>query len=123
MQQWTAHENKLKASFSLVEGCVFLVEVDESVYGASGCSIDKLLRFIKGLEERYRVKLLDRFLIPIEEKGKFSVRSKEEILAGLRSGQFKEETVILNTAVSDSTEQVNWKQSLKDSWLKRYLIS
>lgn len=123
VQQWTAHENKLKASFSLVEGCVFLVEVDESVYGASGCSIDKLLRFIKGLEERYRVKLLDRFLIPIEEKGKFSVRSKEEILAGLRSGQFKEETVILNTAVSDSTEQVNWKQSLKDSWLKRYLIS
>lgn len=123
VQQWTAHENKLKASFSLAEGCVFLVEVDESVYGASGCSIDKLLRFIKGLEEKFRVKLLDRFLIPIEENGRFSVKSKEEILAGLRSGQYQADTLILNTAISDSNEQSGWKQSLKNSWLNRYLQS
>lgn len=123
VQQWTAHENKLKASFRLVEGCVFLVEVDESIYGASGCSIDKLLRFIKGLEEKYRVRLLDRFLIPVEENGKFSVKSKEEILSGLRSGQFHADTHILNLAISDSADQVTWKQSLKDSWLNRYLLS
>ena len=121
VNNWTAHENKLQASVRLFEGCVLLVEVDEALYSASGCSIDKLQRFIQTLENKYQVPLLDRFRVPVNTSGKFSVLSSEEIKNGLKDGRLSAETLVLDTSVSNSVELSNWKQSLKNTWLKRYL--
>lgn len=118
---WTAHENKLQASARLEENCVLLVEVDEAAYSASGCSIDKLQRFIQSLEKNLQVSLLDRFKVPVYTSGQFRVMGSEEIRHGLASGQLSSESVVLNTSVTNSQELANWKQALKNTWLKRYL--
>lgn len=121
VQSWTAHENKLQASVRVAENCVLLVEVDEAIYGASGCSIDKLQRFVQELEKKFQVPLLDRFRVPVSVAGKFKVLKSEEIKSGLEQGILTGETPVLNTSITNSEELLSWKQSLKNTWLKRYL--
>ena len=48
---WTAHDQKLNASFELYKNRMLIMRVDESAYNASGCSIDKLQRFIQNMEK------------------------------------------------------------------------
>ena len=119
--QWTAHENKLSAQCSIVENCVLLVQVDEDVYAASGCSIDKLQRFIKSAEQTFQVELLNRLLVPVEIAKEFKVLKSSEIKALLDNKTLSPESTVLNTAISTEEELKNWKQPLKNTWLSKFI--
>jgi len=119
--EWTAHEKKLSANVSIVENCVLVFQVDEEVYTASGCSIDKLLRFIKTLEIKYNLELLNRFLIPVQTENRYEVLSSTEIKNKLENKSLSPESHILNTAISDEFELATWKQEIKTTWLNKYI--
>ncbi len=121
--QWTAHENKLKAQCSIEENCVLLVQVDEEVYAASGCSIDKLQRFIKLSEQKFQIELLNRLLVPVEIAGEFKILKSSEIKTLLENNSISQESLILNTAISTEVEYKNWKQPLKNTWLSKFISS
>ena len=118
---WTAHENKLQAEVSLAENCVLLVKVDESVYGASGCSIDKLQRFVKEAEKKFGIELLNRMLVPIDVSGTYRVLNTNDIKTMLGNKALSPDSTVLNTAISNEQELLHWKQPLKNTWLNRYL--
>ncbi len=120
---WTAHENKLSAQCSIVEDCVLLVQVDEAVYGASGCSIDKLQRFIKSAEQKFNLELLNRLLVPVEISGEFKILKSSEIKTLLESKILSPESRVLNMAISTEDELKNWKQPLKNTWLSKYILA
>ena len=48
-RQWTAHNQQLKAWGGVLEDRVLVLMVDETVAGASGCSIDKSVHFMQDL--------------------------------------------------------------------------
>jgi hypothetical protein len=121
VNQWTAHENKLSADFSIENGRIILVKVNEDVYGASGCSIDKLTRFIKRLESDYNIELMNRFLVAYQHGDKVEVVHAQHIKTLLQNGDISENTMIYNTAIANDTEWHQWQQPLKDTWLKKYL--
>lgn len=120
--QWTAHENKLSAQCSIEENCVLLVQVDEEVYAASGCSIDKLQRFIKSAEQKFNLELLNRLLVPVEISGHYQILKSSEIKTLLENKNLSPESRILNTAISTEAELQHWKQPLKASWLSKYIV-
>lgn len=119
--QWTAHKNQLSAQCSIEENCVFLVQVDEDVYSASGCSIDKLQRFIKTTEQKLNLELLNRLLVPVEISGEFKIVKSSEIKTLLENRQISPETFVLNTAISSEDELKNWKQPLHKTWLSKFI--
>ena len=62
---WTAHDVSLDASFELYQNRLLIFKVNEDKYNASGCSIDKQLRFVKELEQAFSIELLNIVSVPL----------------------------------------------------------
>jgi hypothetical protein len=114
---WTAHNNQLKAKAEIRYNRFIVLIVDESQAGASGCSIDKSVRFMKDIEQQFGINLFDRFNL--------AYRSGEEILSvprhtfeGLISNKtIDTNTIVFNNMVQNLTElETKWEVPFKDSW-------
>ncbi len=123
VNSWTAHEQKLTASFEIYKNRIIVVKVNEEVTGASGCSIDKLTHFIKQIETEFKVELLNRLLVAYKNGNEISVVHSSKIKELLQTNSIEENTIVYNTAVSNQNELQNWEQPLKNTWLSKYLIS
>ncbi|PBQ34123.1 ABC transporter ATPase [Sphingobacteriaceae bacterium] len=118
---WTAHENKLSADFKIFKNRIIVVTVDEDVANASGCSIDKLTRFIKETEANLGIELLNRFYIAYKNGENLEVVHSGKVKELLEEGLITENTVVYNTAVANENEFLKWEQALRDTWLSKYL--
>src|SRR5688500_15057286 len=119
---WTAHDTQLSASFRIFREKIVVVEVNESVHNASGCSIDKLTRFIRDMENKLGIQLLNRLLVVYEDaSGELHVENTQVLKNLISSGAVNAETVVYNTSVANDQELSDWKQPLKNTWLNRYL--
>jgi hypothetical protein len=121
VEHWTAHENKLTATFEIIKKRIILVRVNEETHNASGCSIDKLTRFIRVSESIFGVELLNRLLVAYKKGDEIEVVNSLKIKELLDKNIFSEDTIIYNTSVSSESELANWEQPLRESWLNRYL--
>lgn len=122
VSSWTAHENKLVASFEILGGRILIVKVNEDVSGASGCSIDKLMRFIKEAERAFGIELLNRFLVAYKTDAGIEVTHSSKIKELLAQQQLSENTLVYNTAAANENELATWEQPLKATWLNKYLV-
>jgi len=118
---WTAHENKLSASFKIFKNKIIVVTVNEDFANASGCSIDKLTRFIKESESALGIELLNRLLIAYKAGDAVEVIHSSKVKELLAENIISENTIIYNTAIANETELQNWEQPLKNTWLNKYL--
>ena len=123
VSNWTAHEQRLEASFELYKERLLIFKVDEQAYNASGCSIDKLTRLVKELEKNYNVELLNRLLVVYEEGDDLKVALASEIKDLLKDGAINENTIVYDNAIASSSQWNAWKKPLKDTWLNKYLPS
>lgn len=122
VESWKAHENQLSASFEILQGKIIVVKVNEDVNNASGCSIDKLLRFVKDSEQKFNMELLNRLLVAYKNQNQIEIVHSSKIKDVLAKGSITEDTIILNTSVANEQEFNNWEQPLKDTWLNKYLV-
>ncbi len=114
---WTAHNNQLKAKAEIRYNRFIVLIVDESQAGASGCSIDKSVRFMKDIEQEFGINLFDRFNL--------AYRSGEQILSvprhtfeGLITNKtIDTDTIVFNNMVQNLTElETKWEVPFKNSW-------
>jgi len=119
---WTAHESKLSADFKIFKSSIIVVNVDEDVANASGCSIDKLTRFIKESEIKFGIELLNRFYIAYQAGENLEVIHSSKVKELLEQNILSENTLVYNTAVANESELQNWEQPLKNTWLNKYLV-
>ena len=117
---WTAHNNQLKAKAEVRYNRFLILIVDENQAGASGCSIDKSVHFIKQLETEHHINLLDRFNL--------AYRSGSEVLSAqrngfeelIKSGNINNDTIVFNNLVQNLKElQTKWEVPFKESWHKQ----
>ena len=120
---WTAHEQQLTASFEIVKEKIIIVKVNEDITGASGCSIDKLTRFIKETEKQFNIELLNRLLVAYKSEETIEIVHATKIKELISQNKISENTVIFNTAVANQNELTNWEQELKNTWLNKYLVN
>lgn len=120
---WTAHDQALTATFNIFRGRVIIVTVNEEVTAASGCSIDKLTRFIKELEQKFNVELLNRMLVVVEkDESTVEVLTASEVKKLLSEGKISADTIIYDTTVSNQQQLQNWRLAVKDSWLGKFAV-
>lgn len=120
---WTAHDVKLAASFEIHKNRLLIMKVDESAYNASGCSIDKLMRFIQRQEKEFSIELLNRFLVALEINDSLMIVHSSKIKELLSNFVISEHTPLYDTTITTSAELSQWKKPLKDTWLCKYLPS
>ena len=115
--EWTAHNNQLKAKAEIRYNRFLILIVDESQAGASGCSIDKSVNFIKGIEQEFGISLLDRFNLAYREGEKVLSAPRDEFEDLLRSGKINSNTIVYNNLVQNLGQlETKWEVPFKDSW-------
>jgi len=116
-QNWTAHNNQLKATAIIQYNRFIILVVDENQAGASGCSIDKSVRFMKELENEYQINLFDRFNLAYRNGDRIVSVSRNEFEELIKAGTITEDSIVFNNLVQTLAElQTKWEVPLKESW-------
>ena len=114
---WTAHNNQLKAKAEIRYNRFLILIVDEGQAGASGCSIDKSVNFMKQIGEQYHINLLDRFNLAYREGDEVLSAPRHDFEAMLKQGSINTNTIVFNNMVQNLNElQTKWEVPFKDSW-------
>ncbi len=120
---WTAHGKLLKSELKIYYNLFLVLFVDETQADASGCGIDKSVRFIQGIEQTLSINLMNRLLVAykVQEEIKIcSIRAFEQKVA---SGEVTEDTIVFNNLVSSKAAfDKEWEIALKNSWHAKMLI-
>ncbi len=122
-KNWVSHQNQLASDALVLHNRFIIFIVDESVAGASGCSIDKSIAFIKYLEQEFSLNLLDRMNFAyLEENNKVKSLERIAFKEAYQQGKINENTLVFNNLITQLDElNSNWILPLKDSWHKRLI--
>jgi hypothetical protein len=114
---WTAHNNQLQAKGEIRYNRFFILIVDESQAGASGCSIDKSVHFMQQVQQHLGINLFDRFNLAYRDGEEVLSLPRHGFEAKLKDGSINKETVVYNNLVQNLTElETKWEVPFKDSW-------
>ena len=118
LDHWAAHGNPLTARYFIDYNRFLIIQVDESIFEASGCSIDKLTRFIESLEEKFSINLRDRLsmaVLDIENNNTKTIHInsiREEYI----QGKLTDDSIVFVNNLSKGSELINqWKVPFKNS--------
>lgn len=122
LSQWEAHGKELVSRVWIENDRFIIIAVNESFEKASGCSIDKMMKFISQIEQRFELNLTDRSLIYYENENESIISQKfNEIRGSVNSGKISENTIIYNTAINSGSQFKNdWKLKAGESWISKY---
>lgn len=114
---WTAHNNQLLAKAEIRYNRFLILFVDESQAGASGCSIDKSVNFMKQLEQHFGINLFDRFNLAYRDGEEVLSVPRHQFEELLKAGKINTETIVFNNLAQNLTElQTKWEVPFKNSW-------
>ncbi|MBK9460248.1 MAG: ABC transporter ATPase [Sphingobacteriales bacterium] len=117
-QQWTAHNQQLNANGQVYYALFIVLIVDETQANASGCSIDKSVRFIKDIEQRYGVSLFDRFQIAyLNNQHQVKITDREGFINLFNEGKIDDFTNVFNNVLQTKQDfDQNWIVPVENSW-------
>lgn len=116
-EQWTAHDKQLMAFGDIYFDRFLVLMVDETHTDASGCSIDKSVRFLKEVESQLNIKLFERDWVGIKHNDRISFHKLAEL-----QGLANEESIISDTLVATKKDfEQRFFIPAGESWVKRFL--
>lgn len=120
--QWVSHSRQLQAFGALYHQQFVVLMVDESQAGASGCSIDSSVNFIRFLEGKYGVDFFDRMTFAYQIGEEVKTASKADFKSLYAEGVVNEETLVFDNLVKTKGDFTrSWKKPLAQSWHKRFV--
>ncbi len=121
---WTAHNNLLKAKAEVRYKRFLILIVDESQAGASGCSIDKSVHFMKHVEQEFGINLFDRFNLAYREGEQVLSAPRHQFEDMIKQNLINSETIVFNNMVQSLNElNTKWEVPFKDSWHQQLFAS
>ena len=123
LSSWTSHGDQLMVASKIKYNLFIIIALDESCSTASGCSIDKLVNFIKNIENEYQISLLDRLDLSYRDKNKISVLRLDDFKRKILEKKINNDTIVFNNLInlkSDLTD--NWEIPLNRSWHQKLII-
>lgn len=117
-ENWTAHNNQLKASFEIVKDRFIALAVDESMNTASGCSIDKSVAFLKSISVQLGINLFERMQMAYLNNEVLETVHYNDLKNAFDSMTINEETLFYNNNVQNLGEyRKSFLVPLKNHWL------
>ena len=119
---WKAHGAELHTSFSIQYSQFILLGVDESMAGASGCSIDGSVRQLKEIQSHIGIDLFDRTQVAFLSGETVEVVKMTDLKNHFLSGRLNGASLLFNNAISQKGDlKKNWLIPVEKSWLVKYL--
>jgi ribonuclease HIII len=120
-EQWAAHGTGLTASAKVFHNQFLVLAVDESAHGASGCSIDSSVAFVKQAEQRFGINFFDRTKVAFLLNDKIYLESIQNLKNKIEIGEIVGDTLTFNNLVATKEEMNNnWLAPAQNTWLERY---
>ncbi|MBK7811918.1 MAG: hypothetical protein IPO62_12815 [Saprospiraceae bacterium] len=119
---WASHGSNLKATGGIMHNCLVVLCVDQTQAGASGCSIDESVRFIKKLGEEYQIDFFNRMNFQYLENDILHMVKASDLAGYLERGQINMETLFFDNLVDTKYKFIHgWLKPLKDSWHLKFI--
>jgi len=115
ISDWTSHGKTMRACIEIFHKRFIIVCVDETSISASGCGIDKSVKFIQKLEKEFNTSLLNRLNVAYRqpslnnEVGEIITCHISELKSLLKLSEGKMGIIVFNNLV-------NTKEALEKSW-------
>lgn len=124
VNNWLSHGSLLKATFKLLHNRFIVFFVDEEGDRMCGRAVDASVRFVKELETKYNLVLLDRKLMAyIDASGKVQSCKLDELNSLMEEGKINPETKVFNNLVQNKAEfEKNWIVPISSSWHQNYIM-
>ena len=120
-EKWTAHKVALQASAKVFYNTFLVLGIDEQTAGASGCSIDSSVNFIRELEKEFGIGLLDRTQLAFLEHNTIKWVALQNMRAAVAEGRVTPEMQFFNNLVQTKAELENkWLLPAGQTWLIKY---
>ena len=121
-KEWRSHGAPVKAKSFLFFGQFIVLMADETTIPVGGCSTDSSVHFIKKLEQKYSVSLLDRTQLAFIVNQKVQLLPLAQLTYAVEKNFINADTLYFNNTVTNKNELLhNWIIPIKDSWLQRRL--
>ena len=121
VDSWAAHGPSLEASYQLQYNRFIILAVNPEVQMATGCSIDKSVEFIQGLEKKYEVDLLDKMNVTFKLGEHIAHKPLIEFKKMAKEKAVSENTIVFNNLVNTIEEwNDNWEVPAGESWHSRF---
>lgn len=119
LSQWAAHGVPLRAARALCYRRFLIVGADTRSSFPSGCSIDALVRMLRGMEDRLEVRFLGNEAVWYRD-GEKSIRraSRPEFRALARSGEVTAASVVFDNSITQLAELRDglWEGPAGERW-------
>lgn len=116
--QWAAHDVPLTTARDLRYDQFIFVAVDERAAGASGCSVDALVRRMKALQAELGVDLVNQGPVLYRDGSAIARVSRERFAALVESGAVTPETVVFDNSLTrvGAVRDGRWELPAAESW-------
>jgi hypothetical protein len=122
VKSWTRHGDDLKGGFIVLYDQFLVLAIDESFANASGCSIDSSVRFVKELEAKMSLDLMNKLNISFKDGENINIVSLAEFQDYAKENKITSETIVFNNMVQTKEELLTkWEVPAKESWHQRFL--
>ena len=120
-EEWTSHGRQLAASAQFLHRQFLVIGLDEAVAGASGCSIDASVRFVRELEQQLGIELLEKSQMAFLIEGELHLLTRRELRPAIAAGQITADTLYFNNTLTTKGELVeSWPAPASQTWLAAY---
>ena len=121
-RDWTSHNQQLRAEGAVLYGTFVVLAADESRAGVSGCSMDKAMRFILDTENRYGLRLTDRFVFGVRRGDMVQPVRADVLRVEYANGVVTDTTPVFDTMVATvGALRTAFEQPLGTSWQKNLI--
>jgi hypothetical protein len=118
LKEWKCHGANVSGYGNLFYGQFIVLIADESVSEVGGCTIDRSIHFIKELEQKFKIELLNRQNLAFYINEKVQILPLPQLKHAIENGFITGDTLYFNNVVSTKEELVNkWLIPVKQSWL------
>lgn len=122
LERWTAHNQSLVTYGNIFHRRFLGLFVDESLTGASGCSIDSSVNFVKTVGGELDVDFFNRQYVHFLINDEIVVHQLNDVKSLYDKGIIDENTLFFNNLVKTKKEFLQfWVIPVKDGWLRRFL--
>jgi hypothetical protein len=122
LQQWESHGSPVKGKMEVLHNRFIVTLIDEADEKSCGRSVDASIRFMKELEQEFKITLLDRMLIAYKKVEQIFCCTIPEFKVLAKKGEVNKNTIVYNNTVHILSEfEQNWEVPVEKSWQKQLL--
>ncbi len=108
-RSWQAHGHPLKASFEILHNRFIIIKVDNEIYAASGCSIDKSVHLIQELGRKLDINFFNREQITFLTEEGVQHSTLSELENDVIAGKISHDSLVFNNTFE-------FEEQIRDSW-------